>query len=227
MAKLTVVPTPIGNLRDMTYRAVEVLSSVDLVLAEDTRTTFKLLSHYQIDAKLQSFHMNNEHKVVDKYIKALLAGTEIALVSDAGTPGISDPGYMLIRAAVQNNIPVECLPGATAMIPAVVASGFPCDRFYFEGFLPHKKGRVKKIESFKLLDQTVILYESPHRIVKLLVQLIDGGFATHNVVVCRELSKIHEEFIRGTVTEVHEELTSRVKIRGEIVVILDPIQRDA
>ena len=227
MAKLIVVPTPIGNLGDITYRAVEVLSSVDLVLAEDTRITFKLLSHYQIDAKLQSFHMNNEHKVVDRYIKSILGGIEIALVSDAGTPGISDPGYMLIRAAVQNNITVECLPGTTAMIPAVVASGFPCDRFYFEGFLPHKKGRVKKIESFKALDQTIILYESPHRIIKLLVQLIDGGFAAHNIVVCRELSKIHEEFIRGTVTEVHEQLSSRQKVRGEIVVILDPIQKDA
>ncbi len=202
MSKLIVVPTPIGNLKDMTYRAVEVLGNVDLVLAEDTRTTQKLLAHYQINAKLQSFHMNNEHKVLDKFIKALMSGTEIALVSDAGTPGISDPGYMLIREAVRNNIPVECLPGATAMIPAAVASGLPCDRFYFEGFLPHKKGRIKKIDSFKELDQTVILYESPHRIIKLLTQLEERGFGENQIVVGRELSKIYEEYIRGTVNEV-------------------------
>lgn len=227
MSKLIVVPTPIGNLKDMTYRAVEVLSSADLVLAEDTRTTFKLLSHYSIEAKLQSFHMNNEHKVLEKYVKILLQGNTIAMVSDAGTPGISDPGYMLIREAVKNNITVECLPGATAMIPAAVASGIPCDRFYFEGFLPHKKGRVKKIESFKGLDQTVILYESPHRILKLLTQLIDGGFSQNEIVVCRELSKMHEEFIRGSVKEVNDELAGRPSIKGEIVVVLNPTQRDA
>ncbi len=226
MSRLIVVPTPIGNLKDMTYRAIEAISKADLVLAEDTRTTYKLLSHYQIDAKLQSFHMHNEHKVVERYVKAMLGGTEIALVSDAGTPGISDPGYMLIRAAVEHKIPVECLPGATAIIPAAVASGLPCDRFYFEGFLPHKKGRVKKIESFKSLDQTVILYESPHRIIKLLVQLKDGGFSENKVVVCRELSKMHEEYIRGTVEEVHAELASRPSIKGEIVVVLDPTQKD-
>lgn len=227
MSKLTVVPTPIGNLGDITYRAVEVLNAVDLILAEDTRTTHKLLSHYSIDAKLQSFHMNNEHRVLEKYIKAMLSGTEIALVSDAGTPGISDPGYMLIREAVKQNIVVECLPGATAMIPAAVASGLPCDRFYFEGFLPHKKGRVKKIESFKALDQTVILYESPHRIIKLLTQLVDGGFGENAVVVCRELSKMYEEYIRGTVSEVHAELSGRPSIKGEIVVVLDPTQKGA
>lgn len=227
MSKLIVVPTPIGNLKDMTYRAVEVLGSVDLILAEDTRTSYKLLSHYQIDAKLQSFHMNNEHKVLEKYIKVLLSGAEIALISDAGTPGISDPGYMLIREAVKNNITVECLPGATAMIPAAVASGLPCDRFYFEGFLPHKKGRVKKIDSFKELDQTVILYESPHRILKLLTQLEDRGLGLNQVVVCRELSKIHEEYIRGSVQEVLSELSGRQSIKGEIVVILNPTQKDA
>ncbi len=227
MSKLIVVPTPIGNLKDMTYRAVEVLGNVDLVLAEDTRTTQKLLAHYQINAKLQSFHMNNEHKVLDKFIKALMSGTEIALVSDAGTPGISDPGYMLIREAVRNNIPVECLPGATAMIPAAVASGLPCDRFYFEGFLPHKKGRIKKIDSFKELDQTVILYESPHRIIKLLTQLEERGFGENQIVVGRELSKIYEEYIRGTVNEVLAELSGRPSIKGEIVVVFDPSQKDA
>ncbi len=226
MSKLIVVPTPIGNLKDMTYRAVEVLGSVDLVLAEDTRTTHKLLSHYQIDAKLQSFHMNNEHKVLDKYLKALEDGVTIALVSDAGTPGISDPGFMLIRAAVENDIEVECLPGATAMIPALVASGLPSDRFYFEGFLPHKKGRMKRIEAFKALDKSVVMYESPHRIGKLLSQLLESGFGENRIVVARELSKLHEEYIRGSVEEVHQEITARGTIKGEIVVILDPTQKD-
>lgn len=224
MSKLTVVPTPIGNLKDITYRAVEVLKSVELILAEDTRTSYKLLSHYEIDTKLQSYHMNNEHKVLDRYVKAMLSGTQIAMISDAGTPGISDPGYMLIREAIANGIPVECLPGATAIIPAAVASGLPCDRFYFEGFLPHKKGRMKKIEKIKKLDQSVVLYESPHRIIKLLTQLIDSGLENNKVVVCRELSKLHEEYIRGTVREVHTELSSRSNIKGEIVVVLDPIQ---
>jgi len=222
MGVLYVVPTPIGNLADMTYRAIEVLNAVDLVLAEDTRTSYKLFSHYGITTKLQSFHMNNEHKVYGRYVESLLRGNSLALISDAGTPGISDPGYLLIREAVKTGVKIECLPGATAIIPAVVASGLPCDRFYFEGFLPHKKGRVKKIQEIKELNQTVILYESPHRIKKLMAQLIDGGLETAQVVVCREISKLHEELIRGTVLEVDENLNSRESIKGEIVVVLDP-----
>jgi len=222
MAKLILIPTPIGNLKDITFRAVEALESVDLILAEDTRTSAKLCAHYNITTQLVAFHMNNEHKVLQRFINELKSGRKLGLVSDAGTPAISDPGYLLVREAIKEGIEVECLPGATAIIPAVVASGLPCDRFYFEGFLPHKKGRQKRIQALKGLDKTVVFYESPHRIVKLLAQLEENDFGSNAVAVCRELSKLHEEIWRSTVSEALKEFSSRPSIKGEIVVVLDP-----
>lgn len=225
MGKLILVPTPIGNLKDITLRALEVLKEADVILAEDTRTAAKLLSHFEIKNTLKSFHMHNEHKVLTQTLSLLSLNSMVALTSDAGTPGISDPGYLLIREAIKEGHEVECLPGATAVIPALVISGLPCDRFYFEGFLPQKKGRIKKIEAWKELDRTVVFYESPHRIIKLLDQLLLCGFETNEIAVCRELSKLYEEVVRGTVKEVHENLSSRDKVKGEIVVVLDPVTR--
>lgn len=227
MGKLILIPTPIGNLKDITFRAVEMLEEVDLILAEDTRTSAKLCAHYNITTQLVAFHMNNEHKVLDRFVNLLKSGQTLGMISDAGTPAISDPGYLLVREALKEGIEVECLPGATAIIPAVVASGMPCDRFYFEGFLPHKKGRQKRIQALQGLDKTVVFYESPHRIIKLLQQLSENGFAENSVAVCRELSKLHEEIWRSTVQEALEEFSSRPSIKGELVVVLDPTQKDA
>lgn len=217
--KLYLVPTPIGNLGDMTYRAVEVLKSVDVILAEDTRTSRKLLQLFGIETPLESYHMYNEHGRVQTLVERLMAGTTMAVVTDAGTPGISDPGFLLTREALKNGIDVECLPGATAMIPAVASSGLPCDRFVFEGFLPHKKGRQTAIRRIATEERTSVIYESPYRLVKLLEELGEACGGERQVAVCRELSKLHEEVFRGTLTEAHNHFNQK-EVKGEIVVVL-------
>jgi 16S rRNA (cytidine1402-2'-O)-methyltransferase len=219
VSKLTLVPTPVGNLGDMTFRAVEVLKAVSVVLAEDTRTSSKLLRHYGIDTPLRAFHQHNEHKVLDRVVEEILSGTEMALVTDAGTPGISDPGFLLVRACVEQHIKVECLPGATAIIPALAVSGLPLDRFYFEGFLPHKKGRQKRLEALTSSNATSVLYESPHRVIKLLEQLSAIAGPDRLVSVSREISKLHEETVRGTVEEVLAHFKTNAP-RGEFVVVV-------
>lgn len=217
--KLYLVPTPVGNLGDMTYRAVETLKKADLILAEDTRTSRVVMQHYGIATPLQSYHIFNEHQIVEQIIDKLQSGMEIALVTDAGTPGISDPGFLLVREAIRNDIAVECLPGATAFVPALVDSGLPCDKFVFEGFLPHKKGRQTRINELANEQRTIILYESPHRLVKLLEQLIASIGPERSVSISREISKLHAETIRGTLEEVHSHFKSK-EVKGEIVVIL-------
>lgn len=216
---LYLVPTPIGNLEDITLRALRVLKEVDIILAEDTRTTGKLLKHYEINKPLKSFHAFNEHKVVSELISRIEKGDVMALVSDAGTPGISDPGYLIVREAIKNGVVIDCLPGPTALIPAVVKSGFPCDRFIFEGFLPHKKGKQTKIESLKEENRTVIFFESPHRLVKSLelIKLILG--AERPVSVSRELSKLYEETVTGPVGDVLAQFVAR-EPKGEIVIVV-------
>jgi 16S rRNA (cytidine1402-2'-O)-methyltransferase len=219
MGKLFLVPTPIGNLEDMTFRAVRILKEVDLILAEDTRTSGKLLKHFDIDTALQSHHMHNEHKTVEGIIKKLLSGTTMALISDAGTPAISDPGFLLTRACIENEIEVECLPGATAFVPALVNSGLPNDRFVFEGFLPVKKGRQTRLQQLAEETRTLVFYESPHKLVKTLTQLAEYFGTDRPVSVSRELTKLYEETIRGTVAEVlsHFEKNSP---KGELVVVV-------
>lgn len=216
---LVVVPTPVGNLGDMTPRALEVLQDAHLVLAEDTRTTGKLLRHFGVDTPLKSFHQHNEHRALEGIIGQLQGGVTMALCSDAGTPGISDPGFLLVRACVDAGVKVECLPGATAFVPALVTSGLPCDRFYFEGFLPHKKGRQKRLLTLLEMPCTVVLYESPHRVAKLLDQLDNLGAGDRPVALCREISKLHEETLRGTVQALKVVLESQPP-RGEYVVVL-------
>ena len=216
---LVVVPTPVGNLGDMTPRALEVLQEAHLVLAEDTRTTGKLLRHFGVDTPLKSFHQHNEHRALEGIIGQLQGGVTMALCSDAGTPGISDPGFLLVRACVDAGVKVECLPGATAFVPALVTSGLPCDRFYFEGFLPQKKGRQKRLLALLEMPCTVVLYESPHRVAKLLDQLDNLGAGDRPVALCRELSKLHEETLRGTVQALKVVLDSQPP-RGEYVVVL-------
>jgi len=219
MSKLIIIPTPIGNLEDITLRGLRMLGEVDLILAEDTRTSKKLLNHYNIETPCESFHMFNEHKKLAAAIRRLEGGTTIALISDAGTPGISDPGYLLIRAALEQNIPVECLPGATALIPALVQSGLPSDRFVFEGFLPPKKGRQKRLEQLATEPRTVILYESPHKLVKTLSQLVAVFGPDRNIVVLRELTKLHETSYSLTLQSalVHFE---KQPPKGELVLCL-------
>lgn len=217
---LYLVPTPIGNLSDMSHRAVEVLQSVDYVLAEDTRLTQILLRHYDIDARTTSFHQHNERKKLPAVITHLQEGKKIAIVSDAGTPGISDPGFLLVRACVEENIPVTSLPGPNAMITALVASGLPSDRFYFAGFLPHKKGRNKKWEDIATRKETTILYESPYRIEKFLREGETLLGPDRRICIARELTKIHEEYMRGTVAELREIVEGRGGLKGEIVVII-------
>lgn len=219
MPKLYIVPTPVGNLEDMTLRGIRVLKEADAILAEDTRTSGILLKHFGIENKLQSYHKFNEHKTVGKIIERLSAGEKIALVSDAGTPGISDPGFLLARECTKAGIEIECLPGATALIPAVVASGLPCDRFCFEGFLPQKKGRVSRLTELCNEERTIILYESPYRIVKLLTQVNEIFGSDRICAVCREISKIHEETIRGTAEEVLRHFSEN-EPKGEFVVII-------
>ena len=217
--KLYLVPTPVGNLGDMTFRAVEVLKSVDLILAEDTRTSRVLMQHYGIDTPMQSYHIFNEHQVVDRLFNELQAGRTLAIVTDAGTPGISDPGFLIVREAVKHDIDVECLPGATAFVPALIDSGLPCDRFVFEGFLPHKKGRQTAIQRLAGESRTMIIYESPFRLVKLLEQLMEVVGEERQVSVSREISKLHAETVRGTLREVHTHFAAK-DVKGEIVVIL-------
>ncbi|MBP5645144.1 MAG: 16S rRNA (cytidine(1402)-2'-O)-methyltransferase [Bacteroidales bacterium] len=217
--KLYLVPTPVGNLGDMTYRAVEVLGSVDLILAEDTRTSRVVMQHYGISTPLQSYHIFNEHQTLASVVEKLLGGMDIALVTDAGTPGISDPGFLLVREAVRNGIPVETLPGATAFVPALVDSGLPCDRFVFLGFLPHKKGRQTAIAQLADETRTMVIYESPFRLVKLLEQLVETVGEERQVSVSREISKLHAETARGTLAEVLAHFQAK-EVKGEIVVVL-------
>lgn len=217
--KLYIVPTPIGNLKDMTFRAIEVLKEADLVLAEDTRVTKKLLVHYEINTPLQSHHQNNEHKTLDRLMQQLNKGKQIALVSDAGTPAISDPGYLLVRECVRRGIAIETLPGATAFVPALVNSGIPCNQFLFEGFLPHKKGRQTALNKIVEESRTTVLYESPHRLMKTLDALVELCDPERQVSVSRELSKLHEETVRGTVVEVRDHFETHPP-KGEIVVVL-------
>ncbi len=222
MAKLYVVPTPVGNLNDMTFRAIDVLKDVDLILAEDTRTSSKLLNHFEIKNKLHSYHMHNEHKIVQATIEKMLSeDLSYALISDAGTPAISDPGFLIVRECVKNNIEIECLPGATAFVPALVLSGLPCDKFIFEGFLPHKKGRKTLLEQIEKEKKTTILYESPHRLLKSLTQIQEFMGDERQVSVSREISKLHEQTIRGSVLEVLAYFTENPhKVKGEIVLVI-------
>ena len=219
MGKLYVVPTPVGNLEDMTLRAIRVLKEADLVLAEDTRTSGILLKHFEIKNAMQSYHKFNEHQVLDGIIQRLKAGETIALVSDASTPGISDPGFLVVRECVRNGIEVQCLPGATAFVPALVASGLPDERFCFEGFLPQKKGRMTRLNALAEETRTMIFYESPYRLVKTLTQFAGLFGAERRVSVCREISKIHEESVRGTLAEVIAHFTEN-EPKGEIVIVL-------
>lgn len=219
MSKLYIVPTPIGNLKDMTFRAVEVLKDVDLILAEDTRTSGKLLKHYEIGTQMQSHHMHNEHKMVDNLVEKLKSGVAIALISDAGTPAISDPGFLITRACVENNIEVDCLPGATAFVPALVNSGLPNDKFIFEGFLPVKKGRQTRLLLLAEETRTVIFYESPHKLIKTLTHFCEYFGEDRRVSVSRELTKLYEETIRGTAKEVLEYYTNKPP-KGEIVIVV-------
>lgn len=225
MAKLYVVPTPVGNLDDMTFRAVEVLKNVSLILCEDTRTSAGLLKHFGISTRTASHHKFNEHKTCSLYAERILGGEDIALISDAGTPAISDPGFMLVRACVERGVDVECLPGATAFVPALVDSGFGCESFVFAGFLPQKKGRHKRLAALKSLEMTVILYESPYRILKLLAEIKEHFGADRRVSISREISKIHEETLRGTPDELLEIFGARPP-KGEFVVIIDKISKD-
>ena len=219
MGKLYVVPTPIGNLEDMTLRAIRILKEVDTILAEDTRTSSVLLKHYQIDKRLMAYHKFNEHKSLLSFVNRLEGGENIALISDAGTPSISDPGFLLVRACVESGIDVECLPGATALIPAIVNSGFPSDKFCFEGFLPQKKGRQKRLQELAQEERTMVLYESPFRLMKLLEEINQYFGSDRQIAVSRELSKMFEENLRGTVSELIEKLKDRT-IKGEIVVVI-------
>ena len=219
MGILYIVPTPVGNMEDMTFRAVRILKEVDLVLAEDTRTSGILLKHYEIKNALMSHHKFNEHGTSAGIVNRLLAGENVALISDAGTPGISDPGFFLVREAVRAGVEVQCLPGATAFVPALVSSGLPCDRFAFEGFLPQKKGRQTRLQALSEETRTMIFYESPHRIVKALTQFIEVFGAERQVSICREISKIHEESVRGTLEAVLQHFTE-TEPRGEFVIVV-------
>lgn len=219
MSKLYIVPTPIGNLEDMTFRAIKVLKEVDCILAEDTRNSGKLLKHFEIGTHMQSHHMHNEHKTVEGLIKRLKGGETIALISDAGTPAISDPGFLLTRACVENKIEVECLPGATAFVPALVNSGLPNDKFVFEGFLPDKKGRQTRFLALAEEVRTMIFYVSPHKLKKTLAEFVKYFGAERTVSVSRELSKLHEETIRGTASEILKHFENK-PAKGEIVVVV-------
>ena len=219
MGILYIVPTPVGNLEDMTLRAVRLLKEVDLILAEDTRTSGILLKHFDIRNSLMSHHQFNEHGTSAAVVSRLLAGENVALISDAGTPGISDPGFFLVREAVRAGVEVQCLPGATAFVPALVSSGLPCDRFVFEGFLPQKKGRKTRLEELSSETRTMIFYESPYRLVKTLQQFAEVYGADRQVSVCREISKVHEESVRGSLKEVIAHFTEK-EPKGEIVIVL-------
>lgn len=217
--KLYIVPTPIGNLEDITLRAIRILKEVDLILAEDTRKTGILLKHYSIESKMLSYHLHNEHKSLQSLLEKLLSGTKIALVTDAGTPSISDPGFLLVRECIKNEIEIETLPGAVAFIPALVNSGLPSEKFCFEGFLPQKKGRQKRLEQLREETRTMIFYESPHRLLKALEQFMDVFGGERHICVSRELTKVFEENVRGTIIEVLKYFKEKA-IKGEIVIIL-------
>lgn len=219
---LSIVPTPIGNLNDITYRAIKVLKDSDIILCEDTRISKRLLDKYSIDKPLYSYHIHNEHKVVEKYIQYIISGKKVSLISDAGTPGISDPGYLIIRESIKKNIEIDCLPGPTAFVPALINSGISSDKFVFEGFLPKKKGRMSRIEFLKEEKRSIIIYESPHRI-KRLIEELKAVFGSQRLVsISRELSKIHQENIRGTLDEVDKNLESK-NIKGEVILIINGV----
>ncbi len=220
MAKLFIVPTPIGNLDDITLRALKVLKVVDFVLAEDTRTSGNLLKHFDISKPLVAYHLNNEHKILARVTERIKSGEQAALVTDAGTPAISDPGYLLVRECIRQNVEVECLPGATAFVPALVNSGLPADRFIFEGFLPPKKGRQTRLEFLKEMPCSVIFYESPHRLLKTLEQLAQHFGEDRNASVSRELTKIYEETVRGTIRELITHFTAGT-LKGEFVLVVE------
>ena len=219
MGILYIVPTPVGNLEDMTLRAIRLLKEVNIILAEDTRTSGILLKHFDIRNSLMSHHKFNEHGTSAAIVSRLLAGENVALISDAGTPGISDPGFFLVREAVKAGVEVQCLPGATAFVPALVSSGLPCDRFVFEGFLPQKKGRKTRLESLQEEQRTMIFYESPYRLLKSLQQFAEYFGVDRQVSVCREISKVHEESVRGSLEEVIAHFTAS-EPKGEIVIVL-------
>ena len=220
MAKLYIVPTPVGNLEDITLRAIRILKEVDVILAEDTRTSSKLLHHFEISTKLQSHHKFNEHKTSEFIADRILGGENIALISDAGTPGISDPGFLLARTCIEKGVVVETLPGATAFVPALINSGLPCDKFCFEGFLPQKKGRQKRLKELSEETRTMIFYESPFRLIKALEQFIEHFGPERKVCVSREISKIYEENAKGTLTEVLDHFNSK-GVKGEIVIVVE------
>jgi len=220
MSKLYIVPTPIGNLEDITLRAIKVLKEVDLILAEDTRTSGKLLKHFDIETQMHSHHMHNEHKMVDGIVKRIQSGEAIALISDAGTPAISDPGFLLTRACVEKGIEVDCLPGATAFVPALVNSGLPNDKFVFEGFLPVKKGRQTRLQLLAEENRTMIFYESPHKIIKTLTHFAEYFGEERQISVSRELTKLYEETIRGRVKEVLEHFGNKAP-KGEFVLVVE------
>ena len=222
MGKLYVVPTPVGNLEDMTFRAIRILKEVDLILAEDTRTSGILLKHFEIKNAMQSHHKFNEHKTVESVVGRIKAGETVALISDAGTPGISDPGFLVVRECVRNGIEVECLPGATAFVPALISSGLPNDRFCFEGFLPQKKGRQTRMKLLAEETRTMIFYESPHRLLKTLIQFGEYFGVERQASVSREISKLHEETVRGSLAELITHFTEKDP-RGEIVIIVEGI----
>ena len=219
MSKLFIVPTPIGNLKDITIRAIDTLQSVDIIYAEDTRTSLKLLNHYEISTPMQSFHMHNEHAKINNIVSSFKQGKTAAIISDAGTPGISDPGFSLVRACIESDIEVECLPGATALIPALINSGFPCEKFSFEGFLPAKKGRTKRLKEIATQEKTMIFYESPHRLIKTLKDFSEYFTGENQVSVSREISKKFEETIRGTLLQVIDHFEKN-KPKGEFVIVL-------
>ncbi len=223
--KLFLVPTPIGNLEDITLRAIRILRESDLILAEDTRKSGILLRHYEISTKMAPFHKFNEHKTLNRFIEILKSGSSVALISDAGTPGISDPGFLLVREASREGIRVECLPGATSVIPALVNSGFPSDRFVFEGFLPQKKGRKSRLEALQSEKRTIVFFESPHRLVKALKELAEVFSPEHLACVCRELTKIHEENRKGTLSDLIDHYTDSSP-KGEIVLVFSPSRPD-
>jgi len=225
MSKLYIVPTPIGNLEDFTFRAVKVLHEVDTILAEDTRTSGKLLKHYNISTPMNSYHMFNEHKMVESFSDRILSGETMAIITDAGTPAISDPGYLLVRECIKKDIEVECLPGATAFVPALVNSGLPNDKFFFEGFLPHKKGRQTRLKFLATLPYSIVFYESPHRLVKALQQFAEFFGDDRKISVSRELTKIYEETKRGTIKEVIEYFQSKT-VKGEIVIVLGAAEKE-
>ncbi len=224
MSKLFLVPTPIGNLDDMTFRAVKILKEVDLILAEDTRISGKLLKHYKITTQMQSHHMHNEHRMVARIVERIKSGETIALISDAGTPAISDPGFLLSRACIENDIAIECLPGATAFVPALVDSGLPNDKFVFEGFLPVKKGRQTRLLFLADETRTMIFYESPHKLLKTLAHFAEYFGKERPISVSRELSKLYEETVRGSITEVIEHFTTKPP-KGEFVIVVQGKKR--